>query len=528
MISRRNAVKLGAAGIGATSLGGSFSLACGAVSAQEQKGSTWNWAGNERHTGEFPGPGLDLSGPIGELWRIPADETPVAVINGMVYTILNDIGYEQTSQLSARNGTDGSTLWVVRAPSFAEDAEPNNELPSFRTRSICVDEQTVYVCLTNSELWALDIETGGTKWTWSDPGSDKLSISDGVAYIRGSEDTIFSLSLSDPPDLLWQSDYDWRWEIIGIDNAYVYLLGPTVGPPQPEIRVISRSTGVEFWRQQASTNPLSRIDGYGVSSGNLVLRDRSDPRRLVALGSDGMEAWSAPDNEFVCDYNLVVGNLVARTTATEPSFDSARFQTLSVESGMPIWEIDTYIDRWDAANSDIVVGDGILYFSLDDRKAQEELWNRDHRLDYELNLWYALAAFDPSTITLRAARYCSLGPLLVGDGMLLAFEPAHDGGFIVAIGTTTGKLQPNGRAKVTNDTTLRGAPNDSAMARAELATDMLVTATGDNDNGWLPVRVTESGVEGWVSSAALEGLDGDIIFEQIDISEIGVLTVFDN
>jgi len=70
----------------------------GSAAAQDATaGGTWNWGGNAGHTGELPGPGLDLESALGELWRIPREEfgddpyyggTRIAgYLNGVMYVM---------------------------------------------------------------------------------------------------------------------------------------------------------------------------------------------------------------------------------------------------------------------------------------------------------------------------------------------------------------------------------------------------------------------------------------------------------
>ena len=63
-------------------------------------------------------------------------------------------------------------------------------------------------------------------------------------------------------------------------------------------------------------------------------------------------------------------------------------------------------------------------------------------------------------------------------------------------------------AQVTANTVMRGAPTSTAVERAELAENTIVTITGESktvgDTVWWPVTVDETGDQGWVDEAALE------------------------
>jgi len=69
-------------------------------------------------------------------------------------------------------------------------------------------------------------------------------------------------------------------------------------------------------------------------------------------------------------------------------------------------------------------------------------------------------------------------------------------------------LETGGMAQVTANTVMRGAPTSTAVERAELAENTIVTITGESetvgDTVWWPVTVDETGDQGWVDEAALE------------------------
>src|SRR5688500_6795419 len=95
-ISRRTALQMAVA----AAIAGPIAGVSGIATAQNAEGGTWNWGGNPGHTGELPGPGLDLDSALGELWRIPSEDFGadsysglagiVGYSNGVLYTMTSD------------------------------------------------------------------------------------------------------------------------------------------------------------------------------------------------------------------------------------------------------------------------------------------------------------------------------------------------------------------------------------------------------------------------------------------------------
>jgi hypothetical protein len=67
-----------------------------------------------------------------------------------------------------------------------------------------------------------------------------------------------------------------------------------------------------------------------------------------------------------------------------------------------------------------------------------------------------------------------------------------------------------GMARVIETTSLRGGPASTAVERAELKPDTVVTITGEaettGDVVWWPVTVDATGDQGWVEASTLEPL----------------------
>ena len=81
---------------------------------------------------------------------------------------------------------------------------------------------------------------------------------------------------------------------------------------------------------------------------------------------------------------------------------------------------------------------------------------------------------------------------------------------LYAIGARVPRLSVGGTARVTEKTNLRGGPAPTAVERAELKPDTVVTITGESETAgvivWWPVKANEAGDQGWIEESKLEPL----------------------
>jgi outer membrane protein assembly factor BamB len=116
--------------------------------------------------------------------------------------------------------------------------------------------------------------------------------------------------------------------------------------------------------------------------------------------------------------------------------------------------------------------------------------------------WETLYAFNAAdgTELWRFAVDDSIEDLVIADGVVYAWE----GDTLYAIGARV----PGGTARVTETASLRGGPAPTAVARAALEPDTVVTITGESEavgeGVWWPVTVAETGDQGWVEASKLE------------------------
>jgi outer membrane protein assembly factor BamB len=224
---------------------------------------TWNWYGNAGHSGELPGPGLDVSGALGELWRTSDDNfggsdaiRASAYANGVLYTLTDD-------SLWARQLKDGAVFWTQRSaqivatinaspqPSPVATPPADGEPVTF-SYFITIDNDLVLVPASNGHLWALDAGTGELRWDF-DSGVDDLfspTIVDHVAYCS-TPNGVCAVELGDTPKLLWQVK-ETEGFVIGVEGELVYVAVSAASADGDattyEIRALTAKDGSEYWR----------------------------------------------------------------------------------------------------------------------------------------------------------------------------------------------------------------------------------------------------------------------------------------
>ena len=161
MVSRRDALKMGAAGLAGTQF---VSVATPSLAKQGDQGA-WNWMGNTGHTGEFPGPGLDFNAPLGERWRVLAQWDSALsghVQDRLLVTRRLDPGfYARAWNIEAIDSKDGSIVWSRNAPgyegyapgeSFASTPVPPSDGIPFSSR-VAVLKNSIILTNSNGQLW---------------------------------------------------------------------------------------------------------------------------------------------------------------------------------------------------------------------------------------------------------------------------------------------------------------------------------------------------------------------------------------
>ena len=504
-ISRRTTLQLALA----AAVAGRFAGRPGAVAAQDASGRTWNWGGNAGHTGELPGPGLDLESALGELWRIPEEEfggghpypKVTAHLNGVIYLMSG-------GELFARRLKDGKLLWAQSPAKIAADPSSVATTQAYVGDSafygpIAIDGDILLMSVSNGHLWALDTKTGEFRWDvdWRSYYSHRLTVVDHVAYgdLGGG---VAAVELTSPPLIRWRGNV--AGEVLGVVDGFVY-----VGAGD-EVRALTVEDGLEYWR--LSLGDLGSIDeAYGVTQDGVFLTSSvydTGQRYLVKIGLDGQVAWSIPGDRNSYAFGWVLGDAITTMTSPQNGYGSLWINSRFAQNGNLGWEIEVDAARWsELLGGAPVVCAGKAYALIGDGRRGRSL----------------LVVVDPGAGAVLGAWDSSLIPLFVADGVMIARDGNTDD--IVAIGTVPAVLQAGGRATVTKDATLRGAPRDAAIERAQVTAGTLVDITGEGETTdgteWVPVTEQATGQSGWLPVDVLAGEDGSIRFSPIELYEFG-------
>jgi SH3-like domain-containing protein len=299
---------------------------------------------------------------------------------------------------------------------------------------------------------------------------------------------------------MWRIQSD-AW-VLGVEDGYIYVV------VDGTVRALTLAEGSEYWRTTLSDIGEVYL-AYGVSQGTVFLQsyDHDSSRDyLVAVNRDGQVAWKIGADSRS-------GWVVADTITTRSSMgDTFRLRSLYAGNGRSSWDLDVNTWRWSSVSDDPVVCAGKAYAHIRDSDRQENL----------------LVAVDPAAAEVFGVWGSLAVPLFMADGIMIAQDDDTDE--ILAIGAVPAVLQAGGRATVTQDATLRGAPSDTAIERAQVTAGTLVNVTGDaetaNGTEWTPVTEPETGESGWLPVSVLAGQDGSIRFVAISPHEFGAFTSY--
>ncbi len=511
MVSRRDALKLSAAGLA----GIRFANSVTPLAAESGDPSVWNWMGNAGHTGEFPGPGLDFSAPLGERWRVPEQWDSALsghVQDRLLVTRRLDRGfYARAWRIEAIDSKDGSIIWSRNAPgydsyapgdSFASTPVPPSDGIPFSSR-VVVHKNSIILTNANGQLRGIDTDTGEDLWNidsghkWIDPPT----VVGDIAFSLASGG-LCAIELGDTPSILWNADAkESNLRFLGVENNLVWIGG------SKSISALDVQTGSEYWKTPINDLWESGFDGwYGIAAG-LGLFQNGSADLLTSIDFNGSIAWSIDDTSHNDNQKVIVNNTISRFTPTSSNWETCRIECLSIEKGESQWSFDLATDRWTNTDSGYSVCEGVAYYSLYDQYEDEVV----------------LLAIDPIEVNVLALGGTNLLPKLVTGGVMYARDRQTDE--LVCIGTVPGVLQSEGRAKPLSATTLYGAPNPSSANKGTVEADTVLTLAGNReetpDGDWWPVSDAASGLSGWLPADILEGLDGDIRFQPVDLEEFG-------
>jgi len=440
--------------------------------------------GNAARTGEMPGPGPDGSNGVEAIWAVESDElfsssNSLAVGDGIVYA---GSGFGGSGTLFAFGADDGEERWRFSSP-VGEIGSP------------AVVDGTVYATGSSHSdnggavLYAIDASNGIERWRFTSTSSGIYSptVVDGAIYtgIWSSNDGA-ALSAFDADD----GSEQWRFTTDDYGIFSPAVAGGTVfagsNGGSGTLYAVNVADGNERWRFSSGE---TWIDSPAVVDGTLYSRSGSKGKRSVLFAIDvldGRERW-----RFSTDDYEIFGPAFAEGTiyaGSQSGVEGATLYAIDASDGSERWRFTTS-DY--AIFSPVVVGGTVYVGSMNESVGA---------------CVYAVDAEDGS----ERWRFSTTGSLVGSSAVINGTVYAAGLDKLYAIGVRAPKLDVGGVARVTETISLRSVPSSTAPERAALEHDTLVTITGEpvtaGDVTWWPVRVDETGDQGWVEASKLEPL----------------------
>lgn len=316
MISRRDALKLGAAGLMLPAIGSAFPSGISAM--QATSGDVPMYRGNAARTGEMPGPAPDISNGIGVRWQFAADSpvrTSPAVVDGIAYFGSDD------GSLHAVTLQDGAEIWR-----FAT----GNSVAS----SPAVVDGAVFFGSEDQNCYAVEASTGDERWRLPiGPYSGAPAVVDGTVLVNGGEQGQMNLFALDAHD----GSERWRFAV----DAYSGLIpavadGTVFLSTGTNLHALELRSGEEVWRVPTET-PSQRFEMEIAVVNNAVVAGFSNydthAESVVAFDTrDGSERWRTVSD-------LVIGGIIAVTddTVFGGSFAYHSVQAVNAQDGSEQW-----------------------------------------------------------------------------------------------------------------------------------------------------------------------------------------------
>jgi len=265
-----------------------------ALGPQTNNASWTHGTGNAQYRTAHPAlgtaPQLLWSADIGEgdsrRFRITAD--PV-VSDGRVFTL--DAGAQVTA-----TSTSGQTLWAV-------DLTPASDKQGQSSGGgLAVEGDTLYVSVGYGVLAALDVATGGTRWTQDldASGTGTPTVAGNLVYVTSGDDTGWAIE---------KEDGRVAWQTTGVNT-----IGNVLGAPAPvvtpslaifafgsgEVQAVFRQGGLARWnatvvgkRPGRALSSISDVTSPPVASGDtLYVGNQSGRLAALSLGG-GRTLWTA-------------------------------------------------------------------------------------------------------------------------------------------------------------------------------------------------------------------------------------------
>ncbi len=417
--------------------------------------------GNAGRTGYIPGPLPSLNEPIVLKWQFFMNEDNVSgqpvLVDGVVYFaggVFDD--------------PDGGTLYAL-------DAKTGLEQWRFRYGEVTtwVASPTVMdgmVFIGSDTLYALDAKTGLELWRFEGEAGSSFAppaATRGTVYVQSNGQAVHALDAQ-------TGEEQWRFSaperlstlvpsvahdtvFVGSGNGYVYA--------------IDAASGLERWRFTTGEwigYPASVFDELVyVTSGDASIGTAN----LYALDAqDGTEQWRYSTGLNITSMVSVSDGSVYFTS------DDLGLHALDPRSGEPRWRFD--LSRWSqssssletAGNPEVVAG--LVFLLINETVLAIEA--ESGTLVRELGNVY-LERFPSPPIAVDGTIYIGYKDMMFAVGNLPTLT-------------------------IATDTTLRGAPSNAGVERAQLQAGAEVRSTGERENqsGFSWLEVTTGEVTGWI------------------------------
>lgn len=381
MISRRDALKLGAAGLVSTS-GGQVSHTHAAAFIQEPIQARQSFRAHQSSDGATAETGPSLDKPIVVKWRFHAQDTifPPAHANGVLYAGSND------NNLYAINAATGEEIWRYSAnysvgdtPLIANDRvyTAYSDYTDYEFGLIAIDAVSgqeswhiqksgaiwkpvsangvLYAGSGTGELYSLDAESGQEIWQFR--AMDSIStpiIQEDVLYAGSTDNNLYAIDATSGQEIWRFSASEQKATPVFADGT-LYAGSRNFSGPDSLLHAIDATTGALLWTYTASNTIFTPAVAGGIvyaGSGNFD----SDPSNLYALdAASGQELWQFPANSYVFS-PAVVSDIVYAG-----SFDHHLY-AIDAFSGDLIW---SYTTNNGPTYSPTVVGDTLFVASVD-------------------------------------------------------------------------------------------------------------------------------------------------------------------
>lgn len=445
MISRRDAVKFGAAGLAAPSV-----TAAQGIPAPFQPVSTPQpeatpepvptevqmYRGNAGRTGEMPGPAPSMDNPIFLKWQFSTNESiysSPAVANGTVFV-----------------GSDDDNLYAI-------DAATGQERWRFSTggdvdSSPAVMDGTVYFGSFDGNIYALDAASGSERWRFETREPDQRfvpAVADGTVVVKGND--LYALDAASGEER-WRSGIGGDASAPAVANGTVFVCGENV-------YAIDLASGEERWRygivDSLYTAPVVANETVFVQGGDSFIH-------AIAVDT-GEERWRFQTGG---GFAPVISNGIV-FAATQNS----AFLALDAVTGEERWRFTVESTTYNG--SPVVVGDTVFVLS-----ATQILYAIDAAAGTEL--WRIPVGIETTSATIPA----------IIDGTLY-------------VGALNGEVYAIHNPKpsvLAVDVTLRGAPSPIGVERGTAtAGDVLAQlGTREESAGVTWIQVTIGGATGWI------------------------------